>query len=322
MAILVTGGTGYIGSHVLLALHEAGQKAVVLGNRPFHSHAQMPKDIPVIIGDVGDEKLLDEICTAHKITDVIHLAAKIVVPESVEDPLGYYLNNTAKTRSLLEACVRNKVKNFVFSSTAAVYGNPATNPVREDVPLNPVSPYGTSKMMSELMLADVHAAHGLNYVALRYFNVAGADPQARSGQVGDKSTHLIKVAVETALGKRDKMQIFGTDYPTPDGTCVRDYIHVSDLADLHCKTLAYLRAGGKSDIFNCGYGRGFSVREVVESVQKVSGKSFKVETVPRREGDPAAIVADNAKIMQALKPTPRFGKLETIVTHALAWERM
>jgi UDP-glucose 4-epimerase len=321
MAILVTGGTGYIGSHMLLALQAAGEEAVVLSNRPFPRQVKMPQNIPVIIGDAGDETLVGDICKKHKVKDVIHFAAKIVVPESVADPLGYYLNNTSKARNLFEACVHNGVKNFVFSSTAAVYGNPQKNPVTEDSALAPVSPYGASKAMAERMLQDTSAAHDMNYISLRYFNVAGADPQGRSGQIGDNSTHLIKVAVETACGKRPSMQIFGADYPTKDGTCVRDYIHVSDLADFHLAALGHLRAGGGSDIFNCGYGRGFSVREVIAAVQKVSGMPFKVEIAPRRKGDPAEIVADIGKIKKALHVTPRFDNLETIVEHALAWEK-
>jgi UDP-glucose 4-epimerase len=321
MSILVTGGTGYIGSHVVLALQAAGEEAVILSNRAFPPQSQIPQTIPVIIGDVGDEKLLDEILKKHRVTDVIHLAAKIVVPESVIDPLGYYLNNTVKTRSLLEACVRHKIRNFVFSSTAAVYGNPKKNPVTEDSELAPLSPYGASKLMAERMLVDTSKAHGLNFIALRYFNVAGADPEGRAGQVGDKSTHLIKVAVETALGKRDGLQVYGTDYPTKDGTCVRDYIHVSDLADIHVAALHHLRKNGGGAIFNCGYGRGFSVREVIDSVQKISGAAFKVETTNRREGDPAELIADVSKIKKALALAPRFDRLETIIEHALAWEK-
>jgi UDP-glucose 4-epimerase len=249
------------------------------------------------------------------------MAAKIVVPDSVADPLGYYLNNVSKTRDLLEACVRHGVQHFVFSSSAAVYGTPEKNPVSEDAQPVPLSPYGTTKLMCEQMLADVEVAHGMKYICMRYFNVAGADPLGRSGQVGDKSTHLIKVATEAALGKRAGMLIYGTDYPTPDGTCVRDYVHVSDLADTHCAALAHLQAGNDSNVFNCGYGRGFSVREVINSVKKVSGVDFKVEEAPARAGDPAALVADVSRLNKVLKQKPRFNDLETIVTHALAWGR-
>jgi UDP-glucose 4-epimerase len=321
MTVLVTGGTGYIGSHVALALHTAGRKTVILGNRPFPQQADIPPNIPLVIGDAGDEALLDDIFKKHKVADVIHLAAKIVVPESLADPLAYYQNNTSKTRNLLEACVRNEVQNFVLSSSAAVYGDPSINPVREDSPLAPVSPYGASKMMAERMLQDTGAAYGLNFIALRYFNVAGADPKARIGQVGDKSTHLIKIAVEAALGTRAKIQVYGTDYPTKDGTCVRDYIHVTDLSDFHLAALEHLQKGGISRIFNCGYGKGFSVREVIGTVEKVSGKKIKVEEAPRRAGDPSCLIADVTAIKKELKLAPRFDNLETIIGHALAWER-
>jgi UDP-glucose 4-epimerase len=238
----------------------------------------------------------------------------------VKNPLGYYGNNTANTRSLIETAVRTGVSRFIFSSTAAVYGNPEKMPVTEETPLNPMSPYGTSKLMSEWMLRDASAAHPLNYVVLRYFNVAGADPKLRTGQSTAGATHLIKVAVETALGKRPKMNVFGTDYPTPDGTCIRDYIHVSDLARAHSAALAYLRDGGANATFNCGYGRGYSVLEVIEAVKRVSGRPLPVSFVERRPGDPAAIVADSTKLRAALSWTPEFADLDTIVAHALAWE--
>jgi UDP-glucose 4-epimerase len=238
----------------------------------------------------------------------------------VKNPLGYYENNTANTRARLETAVKTGVRRFIFSSTAAVYGNPEKMPVAEDDPLKPVSPYGTSKLMSEWMLRDTSAAHPLNYVVLRYFNVAGADPQLRTGQSTAGATHLIKVAVETALGARPSMNVFGTDYPTPDGTCVRDYIHVSDLARAHSAALAYLRRGGANATFNCGYGRGYSVLEVIEAVKRVSGRALPVTFAERRAGDPAEIVADSRKLQAALDWKPQFADLDTIVAHALAWE--
>jgi len=257
----------------------------------------------------------------HGVDEIIHFAAKIVVPESVADPLGYYLNNTAKARTLLATSVACGVKRFIFSSTAAVYGDPLHNPVTEDEPLKPVSPYGRSKLMVEWMLEDTARAHGLAYVALRYFNVAGADPKGRSGQSTPNATHLIKVAVQTALGLRKKLQVFGDDYPTPDGTCVRDYIQVADLARAHLDALRYLRAGGANLTANCGYERGFSVLEAIESVKRVSGVDFDVEIAPRRPGDPAAIVAANGRIRQALGWTPQHDDLDEIVRQALEWEK-
>ncbi|MGZ8409463.1 MAG: UDP-glucose 4-epimerase GalE, partial [Hyphomicrobium sp.] len=247
-------------------------------------------------------------------------AGSIVVPESVADPLGYYNNNTVKSRALMEAAVATGLKQFIFSSTAAVYGNPAENPVSEAAQPAPMSPYGWSKLMTEVMLADTSRAHDFNYVALRYFNVAGADPKGRSGQSTPRATHLIKVACETALGQRAYMEVFGTDYPTPDGTCIRDYIHVTDLIRAHVAALDYLRTGGKSEIFNCGYSKGFSVLEVIEAVKRVSGVDFDARLVPRRPGDPAAIVAGSQKIRDQLGWQPRHDDLDEIVRHALSWE--
>jgi UDP-glucose 4-epimerase len=257
---------------------------------------------------------------ALDIDTIAHFAASIVVPDSVRDPLGYYRNNTMNTRALLEVAVKGGIRQFIFSSTAAVYGNPDTTPVAEHAPTHPVSPYGTSKLMSEIMLHDVAAAHDLKYAILRYFNVAGADPKGRTGQSTVGATHLIKVAVEVALGLRPKIDVYGTDYPTADGTCVRDYIHVSDLARAHSAALNYLREGGKSATFNCGYGHGYSVLEVVDAVKRVSGRNFAVRLGERRPGDPAAIVADATRIRAALGWTPQFDDLDTIVKHALAWE--
>ena len=266
MTVLVTGGAGYIGSHMVLALADRGEDAVVLDNLTTGFWWAVSPKATLIEGDIGDEAVLDRLMREHRFDAVVHFAGSIVVPDSVSDPLGYYLNNTVKSRALIAAAVRNEVPRFVFSSTAAVYGNPKTNPVFEDAEPAPMSPYGTSKLMTEWMLRDTRAAHGLQYVALRYFNVAGADPQGRSGQSTPRATHLIKVACQTALGQRGHMDVFGTDYATPDGTCIRDYIHVSDLIAAHVDALAHLRQGGDSGVFNCGYGKGFSVLEVIEAV--------------------------------------------------------
>ncbi|MBM3654535.1 MAG: UDP-glucose 4-epimerase GalE [Alphaproteobacteria bacterium] len=322
MTVLVTGGAGYIGSHTLLELLDAGEPApIVLDDLSTGFRWSVPQDAPLVVGDFGDASLVAQLIERHGVDEIIHFAAKIVVPESVADPLGYYLNNTAKARTLLATSVACGVKRFIFSSTAAVYGDPLHNPVTEDEPLKPVSPYGRSKLMVEWMLEDTARAHGLAYVALRYFNVAGADPKGRSGQSTPNATHLIKVAVQTALGLRKKLQVFGDDYPTPDGTCVRDYIQVADLARAHLDALRYLRAGGANLTANCGYERGFSVLEAIESVKRVSGVDFDVEIAPRRPGDPAAIVAANGRIRQALGWTPQHDDLDEIVRQALEWEK-
>lgn len=322
MAVLVTGGAGYIGSHMVLALLDAGQDEVVVIDDLSTGFAwALPPEVTLVQGDMGDQALVAETIRRHKVDAIAHFAAKIVVPDSVSDPLGYYLNNTVKSRALIEAAVREGVRHVIFSSTAAVYGEPAVVPVPEDLPTNPINPYGRSKLMTEWMLADAAKAHGLTSVALRYFNVAGADPRGRSGQSTPNATHLIKVAVQTALGHRAKMQVFGTDYPTPDGTCVRDYIQVTDLVRAHMDALRHLRSGGESLTCNCGYGRGFSVFEVIDTVKKVSGVDFAVEIVGRRPGDPAAIVAGNARIKSALSWTPRYDDLEGVVRQALDWER-
>ncbi len=259
--------------------------------------------------------------TEHRIDAIIHFAASVVVPDSVRDPLGYYLNNAVKSRALIEAAVKGAVRHFIFSSTAAVYGNPERVPAREDDATVPTSPYGSSKLMTEIMLRDAGSTHGLPHVILRYFNVAGADPLGRTGQSSKEATHLIKVVTQAALGLRAKVDVFGADYPTPDGTCIRDYIHVCDLVQAHCDALAYLRAGGGSITLNCGYGRGFSVLEVIETVKRISGVDFKVEFAPRRAGDPACIVAASERARSVLKWQPHFDDLGTIVCHALAWER-
>jgi UDP-glucose 4-epimerase len=321
MTVLVTGGAGYIGSHMVLALLEAGERVVVLDNLTTGFDWAVPEGVPLVIGETGDQTLVAALIADHGINAIIHFAASIVVPDSVSDPLSYYRNNTANSRALIECAVKGGVPHFIFSSTAAVYGNPERVPVREDDPTIPMSPYGSSKLMTEIMLRDAGAAYGLRYVILRYFNVAGADPLGRTGQSTKGATHLIKVAVETALGRRRKMDVFGTDYPTPDGTCVRDYIHVSDLVRAHSDALAYLRGGGAAATLNCGYGRGFSVREVIETVKRVSGADFKVELTGRRPGDPAQIVAASDRIRSTLQWQPHFDDLDTIVTHALAWDR-
>ncbi|HTO79568.1 MAG TPA: UDP-glucose 4-epimerase GalE [Methylocystis sp.] len=321
MAVLVTGGAGYIGSHMALALVDAGEDVVVLDDLSTGFRWAVPDGVPLVVGDFGDEDLVTETIARHNVSEIVHFAAKIVVPDSVADPLGYYLNNTAKARTLLEAAVHCGVERFIFSSTAAVYGDPAKNPVDEEEPLKPVSPYGRSKLMVEWMLEDTARAHGLRYVVLRYFNVAGGDPKGRTGQSTPKATHLIKVAVQAALGLREKLQVFGTDYPTPDGSCVRDYIQVTDLARAHLDALRHLRAGGDNLVCNCGYGRGFTVLEVIETVKRVSGVDFAVEIVGRRPGDPAAIVAGNKRIREKLGWKPAHDNLEEIVRQALEWER-
>jgi UDP-glucose 4-epimerase len=321
MTILVTGGGGYIGSHMVHALVDAGEPVVVVDNLTTGFRSALPESATLVVGDVGDQALLTSVIKTHAITEIIHFAASIVVPDSVRDPLGYYRNNTINTRALLEVAVATGVQRFIFSSTAAVYGNPQRVPVGEDAPVVPMSPYGNSKLMSEIMLKDAAAAHKLNYVILRYFNVAGADPRLRTGQATIGATHLIKVAVETALGLRPQIDVFGTDYDTPDGTCVRDYIHVNDLVRAHFDALAHLRRGGASDTFNCGYGHGYSVHDVIGAVKRASGRDFAVRLSARRPGDPASIVADAARIRAQLNWTPQFDNLDTIVAHALAWER-
>ena len=320
MTVLVTGGAGYIGSHMVLELADAGEGVVVLDDLSTGFDWAVPDGVPLIVGDVGDQTLVAGIIDEHGVDAIIHFAASIVVPDSVADPLSYYRNNTANSRSLIECAVRAGVRSFIFSSTAAVYGEPAAIPVTEDAPTVPISPYGWSKLMTEIMLRHATDAHGLQHVILRYFNVAGADPLGRSGQSTKAATHLIKVAVETALGMRPKLYVFGTDYPTPDGTCIRDYIHVADLVRAHRDALGYLRSGAASLTLNCGYGHGFSVLEVIEAVRRVSGARFDVEMAPRRPGDSARIVADSTHLRAILGWQPRFDDLNIIVGHALAWE--
>lgn len=321
MSVLVTGGAGYIGSHATLALREAGFDVVVIDNLSTGVREAVPSDVPLIIGDVGDAALTAKIIREHKVDAIMHFAGSIVVPESVADPLKYYRNNTANSRSLIQSAVENGVKSFIFSSTAAVYGMPERVPVTEDAPTIPINPYGMSKLMTEYMLRDTVAAHGLVAGVLRYFNVAGADPQGRVGQSTPAATHLIKVACQTAIGARDQIQIFGEDYPTPDGTGIRDYIHVCDLVDAHVAVLRHLISTGQSVTLNCGYGRGYSVKEVLDTVQRVSGETFKIVAGPRRAGDPPIIVADNARITALLDWHPKHADLDFIVRTALDWEK-
>jgi len=326
MKILVTGGAGYIGSHVVRQLGEAGHDVIVLDNLST-GHAEAVLAGKLVQADLADSEALEQVFSARSggmgmppYDAVMHFAASIVVPESVTEPLKYYRNNTVNLLGLLEACARHGVPRFVFSSTAAVYGLPGAGPVTEQSALAPISPYGASKMMSERILMDAAAAGGLRYVILRYFNVAGADLQARIGQASRNATHLIKVACETALGLRPEMSVYGSDYPTRDGTCVRDYIHVEDLARAHLTALEHLSGGGASEVLNCGYGHGHTVREVIESVRRVSGRPLATREGPRRAGDPAELVADNTRIRRVLGWQPRHDDLDFIVGTAWRWE--
>ena len=322
LPVLVTGGAGYIGSHAVLALTDAGWPVTVIDNLTTGFRWAVPEDVPFYQGDIADPALLARICSEQGIRAVMHFAGSIIVPESVENPLKYYENNTAKSRALIAAAVAAGVSHMIFSSTAATYGIPAVSPVREDSPKLPINPYGMSKLMTEIMLGDVAKAHPLNFCALRYFNVAGADPRARSGQSTAGATHLIKVAVEAALGKRSHVGVFGTDYATPDGTGVRDYIHVSDLAAAHVLALeALISAPTESLTMNCGYGRGFSVLEVLDAVDRVTNLTIERRLGPRRAGDPDSLISDNALIKRTLPWEPKYADLDVIVGHALAWER-
>ncbi|HEV7717980.1 MAG TPA: UDP-glucose 4-epimerase GalE [Arsenicitalea sp.] len=321
MAVLVTGGAGYIGSHMVLRLADAGEDVVVLDNLVTGFDWAIDPRATFVSGNAGDMALLAQVIKTHQINEIVHFAGSIVVPESVVDPLKYYGNNTATSRNLIEAAVKGGVKHIVFSSTAAVYGMTGLEPVKEESQLSPISPYGRSKLMTEMMLADVAAAHPVTFGVLRYFNVAGADPKKRSGQSTPLATHLIKVACQTALGQREKMDIYGTDYPTPDGTCVRDYIHVTDLVEAHALLLKYLRQGGDSTTLNCGYGQGYSVRQVIDTVREVSGVPFRADEMPRRAGDPAAIVAGAQKVRALLGWKPQHDDLNEIVQSAYDWER-
>ena len=320
--VLVTGGAGYIGSHAVLALTDAGWPVTVIDNLVTGFRWAVPDGVAFYEGDIADEALLARIFAEQRIGAVMHFAGSVVVPESVSDPLKYYHNNTARSRALIAAVVAAGVPHMLFSSTAATYGIPETSPVTEDTPRQPINPYGMSKLMTEFMLADVARAHALNYCALRYFNVAGADPQGRTGQSTAGATHLIKVAVEAALGKRSHVDVFGTDFDTPDGTGVRDYIHVSDLAHAHVLALEALIADpARSLTLNCGYGRGFSVLEVLDAVDRATNSPIDRRMGPRRAGDPDALISDNARIRATLPWVPQYADLDTIVGHALAWER-
>ena len=325
--VLVTGGAGYIGSHAVLALKDAGWPVAVIDNLTTGFKFAIPDGVPLYEGDIEDAALLARIFAEQGMSSgqggaIMHFAGSIIVPESVENPLKYYHNNTAKTRALIASAVAAGVPHFIFSSTAATYGIPEVSPVTEDAPKLPINPYGMSKLMSEIMLADVAAAHPINYCALRYFNVAGADPQARTGQSTAGATHLIKVAVEAALGKRESVGVFGTDYATPDGTGVRDYIHVSDLAAAHVLALEALIAEPKRSLtMNAGYGRGFSVMEVLDAVDRVTNMQITRVLGPRRAGDPDSLISGNARIKATIPWVPKYADLDVIVNHALAWER-
>ena len=321
MNVLVTGGAGYVGGHMTLGLLDAGHRPVVIDNLSTGFAWAVPEGVPLIVGDFGDSDLVARILREHEIEAIAHFAARIVVPDSVRDPLGYYLNNTAKARNLIETAIAGGVRQFIFSSTAAVYGETSSEPGSEDTPLDPISPYGRSKLMVEWMLQDASRAHDFRYVALRYFNVAGADPQGRLGQSTPQATHLIKRAVQTALGAYPHLDVYGLDYPTRDGTCIRDYIQVTDLIDAHLAALSYLQSGGSSLVCNCGYGRGSTVKEVIEVVKSVSGVDFRVNEVGRRAGDPASIVARADRVRDVLGWRPQRDNLDEIVKQALDWER-
>jgi len=320
MTVLVTGGAGYIGSHMVWELLDAGEDVVVVDRLSTGFEWAVAPEAKLVVGDIGDAALMSSVIAEHGVNAIIHFAGSVVVPESVADPLGYYDNNTVKTRNLIDCAVKGGVPHFIFSSTAAVYGGSGSEPVAEDAPLHPESPYGRSKLMTEWMLQDTARAHPLSYTILRYFNVAGADPKGRTGQSTPGATHLIKVACETALGKRAHMQVFGSDYATPDGTCLRDYIHVIDLVAAHRLALLRLRNGGGSLLANCGYGHGYSVLEVIDAVRRLHGADFDVRMTERRPGDPAAIVANSDRARQELGWQPARDDLDAIVADALNWE--
>jgi len=319
--VLITGGAGYIGSHTVLAFRDAGYPVVVVDDLSAGRRELVPGDVPLIVGNISDQAMIAKVIRQYKCQGILHFAGSIIVPESVTDPLMYYANNTAASRNLIECCVSEGVDAFVFSSTAAVYGNPSELPLTEKSETLPVNPYGSSKLMTEWMLRDISAASDLRYAALRYFNVAGADPQGRSGQAGPNTTHLIRVACELVTDKRSEMSIFGDDYDTPDGTCVRDYIHVSDLADAHVLALEYLLLKQENLVLNCGYGHGFSVKQVLEVVKKIADHPLTIRSEGRREGDAAALVSDSHKIKEILGWSPKFDDLNIIVKTALDWQR-
>ena len=321
MTVLVTGGAGYIGSHTVHDLVDAGERVVVLDNLSTGFASALPAQMLPIVGDVGDAGLVASLIETHRIDAIIHFAGSTIVPESMRDPLTYYRNNTANSRTLIETAIKGGVRRFIFSSTAAVYGNPVRVPIAEEDATVPLSPYGWSKLMTEVMLHDAGHAHGLNYVVLRYFNVAGADPKGRTGLSTASATHLLKVAVEAALGRRERIDVYGTDYPTADGTCIRDFIHVSDLARAHRAALSSLRSGGDSVTLNCGYGHGYSVREVIDAVRRSVGRDCAVTFSERRPGDVGVSVAAADRIRTQLGWEPELDDLDTIVRHALAWEK-
>ena len=320
--VLVTGGAGYIGSHAVLALKDAGWPVAVIDDLSNGTRAVVPDDVSFFEGNIADRALVGRILREQQIGAIMHFAGSIVVPESVEQPLKYYGNNTLASHALIGAAVEAGVKHILFSSTAAVYGEPTRVPIDEEDPREPINPYGASKLMTERMLEDASAAHPFNYGALRYFNVAGADPKGRTGQIGKGSTHLIKVAVETAVGRRDRIAVYGTDYPTPDGTCIRDYIHVSDLADAHVAALEWLvEHPGENLVLNCGYGRGLSVLEVLNAVDRASGTAIRRVMEGRRAGDPPELVAGNARLLKTLDWRAAYADIDVIVRDALNWER-
>ena len=321
MTVLVTGGAGYIGSHVVLALLDTGRDVVVVDDLSTGYRRLVDDRATLVVADVADRPVVSSVIDDHGVDAVLHFAGSIVVPESVRQPLKYYSNNVSKTRVLLEVCVEHGVEHFVFSSSAAVYGEPESIPVAESAPTDPINPYGRSKLMVEWMLRDTSRAHNLDHVSLRYFNVAGADPRGRTGQATPEATHLVKVAIQTTLGMRPELEIYGSDYPTDDGTCIRDFIHVTDLADIHVRALDYLADGGNSQTLNCGYGRGFSVRRVVDAVQRVSGADFPVVETSRRPGDPATLVADPTALTDLFDWTPTHDELDEIVASALRFEK-
>ncbi|MGF1545227.1 MAG: UDP-glucose 4-epimerase GalE [Parvularculaceae bacterium] len=321
MTVLVTGGAGYIGAHMLLALAEAGEEAVALDDLSNGARWLAPRSADLVIGDVGDADFVERVLRARGVDEVIHFAGSTLIQDSISRPLDYYENNTANTIRLLKACAACGVKRFIFSSTAAVYGRPASSPVSESAAVASISPYGASMAMSERVLDDVARAAGMTYATLRYFNVAGADPALRAGQIG-KPTHLVRVAAQIAVGaRRENLQIYGGDYSTPDGTAIRDYVHVSDLADAHLAALERLRAGGRSTTLNCGYGRGYSVLEVIDAVERVSGEALPTAPAPRREGDPPQLIADTAAIRTQIDWRPRYDEIDFIVRTAIDWER-
>jgi UDP-glucose 4-epimerase len=319
--VLVTGGAGYIGSHAVAQLLDDGHSVTVIDDLST-GHAWAAGKAKLIAGSVGDEKILDQVFKGNSFDAAIHFAASVVVPESVANPAKYFLNNTVNTLNFVRRLTQHGVKNLVFSSTAAVYGNPDKNPVDESAPLLPINPYGASKMMSERIIQDIAQAGDINYVILRYFNVAGAHDNGKIGQATPQATHLIKAAAEVAAGKRSHIEIFGDDYNTPDGTCIRDYIHVCDLIDVHILAMSYLQQGGKSDIFNCGYGRGYSVRQVLDAMQKAAGDKLDIRVTGRRAGDPEQLIADSRKLQRTLRWQPKRDSLDLIVRSALEWERI